>query len=376
MANIMLLFQNKGYFKLVCAIVCFLIIGVVWPQISSADSAEEIYQEAARCHDRLLNSSLRQKFRQFWLTCLNAYQRVYAQSPESEWAPVALYQSGLLYLEFYEKYKKESYQERGLENLKKVVEDYPDTPYRAKAFESLKKAEGKSSHSAENKVTEMPLEDKASEASSEKNIQEKASKTEPPPQKASADAPTDTALNSDADAGSLETQRRAAIEKIKRRLTKTTVPSSASTNLDEPAKIPDIAEKKPKGPEENQVRLENRNKPVVIDQVRIISNSEQTRMVIYAENESPFFPHLLAKDIKLNKPQRFYVDIENARLGKNVKREIPINDDILYSARAGQFTSQIARVVVDFKSFGNYKISSQKDPFRIVVDFWGENGNQ
>jgi N-acetylmuramoyl-L-alanine amidase len=40
--------------------------------------------------------------------------------------------------------------------------------------------------------------------------------------------------------------------------------------------------------------------------------------------------------------------------------------------RAGQFSSNQVRVVVDIKSFKTYKIFSLKNPFRIVIDVWGE----
>jgi N-acetylmuramoyl-L-alanine amidase len=58
-------------------------------------------------------------------------------------------------------------------------------------------------------------------------------------------------------------------------------------------------------------------------------------------------------------------------LGKNIKKKIPINDDLLLDARAGQFSKDSVRVVVDIKSFETYKIFSLKDPFRIVIDVWG-----
>jgi N-acetylmuramoyl-L-alanine amidase len=52
---------------------------------------------------------------------------------------------------------------------------------------------------------------------------------------------------------------------------------------------------------------------------------------------------------------------------------IPINDELLSDARAGQFTGDSVRIVVDIKSFKNYKIFSLKNPFRIVLDVWGQD---
>jgi N-acetylmuramoyl-L-alanine amidase len=69
------------------------------------------------------------------------------------------------------------------------------------------------------------------------------------------------------------------------------------------------------------------------------------------------------------------VDIPQALLGKEVPEHTPINDDLLKQARAGQYEPHTVRVVVDIKSFENYKIFSLKDPFRIVIDVWGKGGS-
>ncbi|RLC00167.1 MAG: N-acetylmuramoyl-L-alanine amidase, partial [Deltaproteobacteria bacterium] len=73
--------------------------------------------------------------------------------------------------------------------------------------------------------------------------------------------------------------------------------------------------------------------------------------------------------------QRLYIDIEQSRLGKKVADHTQINDNLLNQARAGQYLPHTVRVVVDIKSFENYKIFSLKDPFRIVIDIWGKGSN-
>ena len=108
-----------------------------------------------------------------------------------------------------------------------------------------------------------------------------------------------------------------------------------------------------------------------VDDLRFWSNPNYTRIVIDASREALYDHHLLKKDPSINKPQRLYVDLKQSRLGKNIKKRIPINDDLLMDARAGQFTRDSVRVVVDIKSFKTYKIFSLKDPFRIVIDVWG-----
>ncbi len=112
-----------------------------------------------------------------------------------------------------------------------------------------------------------------------------------------------------------------------------------------------------------------------VDDLRFWSNPNYTRVVIDASHETSYNHRLLKKDPSLNKPQRLYIDVKQSRLGENIKRTIPINDDLLTDARAGQYSSDSVRVVVDIKSFKTYKVFSLKDPFRIVIDVWGTSDN-
>ncbi len=105
--------------------------------------------------------------------------------------------------------------------------------------------------------------------------------------------------------------------------------------------------------------------------LRYWSNPNYTRIVIDADRSTTFTHRLLKKDPALNKPQRLYVDLDNSVLGEKAQKMIPINDELLVDARAGQYTPDSVRVVVDIKSFSTYKIFSLKNPFRIVLDVWG-----
>jgi N-acetylmuramoyl-L-alanine amidase len=114
------------------------------------------------------------------------------------------------------------------------------------------------------------------------------------------------------------------------------------------------------------------SKIATISGLRYWSNPSYTRVVVDADNDIEFAHKLLKKDASANKPQRLYVDLNNSRLKKDIKKIVPINDDLLLDARAGQFASNRVRVVVDIKSFKRYKIFSLNNPFRIVIDIWGE----
>ena len=107
--------------------------------------------------------------------------------------------------------------------------------------------------------------------------------------------------------------------------------------------------------------------------LRFWSNPNYTRIVIDADRETSYFHRLLRKDPSIKKPQRLYVDLNNSILGETAEKRIPINDNLLSNTRAGQHTPDSVRVVVDIKSFKNYKIFSLKNPFRIVIDVWGKD---
>jgi len=113
---------------------------------------------------------------------------------------------------------------------------------------------------------------------------------------------------------------------------------------------------------------------VTVTDIRYWSNPNYTRIVIDADGETSFTHRLLKKDPSIKKPQRLYIDLDQSRLGKTFEKTIPINDNLLKNARAGQYSADTVRVVIDIKSFKNYKIFSLKNPFRIVIDVWGEPG--
>jgi len=105
--------------------------------------------------------------------------------------------------------------------------------------------------------------------------------------------------------------------------------------------------------------------------LRYWSNPSYTRVVVDADNEVSYTHRLLKKDASIKKPQRLYIDLNGSRLARDIAKVVPINDNLLIDARAGQFASNLVRVVVDIKSFETYKIFSLKNPFRIVIDVWG-----
>src|SRR6185369_6017694 len=71
------------------------------------------------------------------------------------------------------------------------------------------------------------------------------------------------------------------------------------------------------------------------------------------------------------KPGRVYIDINHAKLGRNV-RDITIGDGLLKGARFGQYRSDVVRVVLDTENIKDYKVFHLSDPSRLIIDVKGE----
>lgn len=113
----------------------------------------------------------------------------------------------------------------------------------------------------------------------------------------------------------------------------------------------------------------------VVSEIRHWSNPDYTRIAITVNKKSKYTYRLLQKDPSINKPfRRLFVDIENAKVGKNLNKDIPINDGLLKKARAGQYKKNVTRVVLDIESIEEYKIYPMHADggYEIVIDVSGE----
>ena len=113
---------------------------------------------------------------------------------------------------------------------------------------------------------------------------------------------------------------------------------------------------------------------VKVTDIRYWSNPAYTRVVINLSGDAVFKHRLLKEDPGLKKPRRLYVDINRAAISPSLKQPIPINDGLLRMARAGQYTRDTVRVVLDIESIEDYKIFPMAEPFRIVIDVMGKRG--
>lgn len=312
----------------ILAIYFILFTGLlILPATGVTSSAKEKYLMADACYKNLRNSSARQKKATEWLNCINRYETIYKNHPRSSWAPAGMYKASKLYLTLAKLSGRDTYKNQAEDLLARIRNKYPESAYGRRAKTLL------TSVSADPNLYAR----KTRHLSSKKRL-----------------------TRNDALISEFNAREKEALQK-----------ETAPVEPVEPVE-PDPVDIQPAvaaaaAPPQGDT---------TITDLRFWSNPEYTRIVVNADGDREYSHRLLKKDPDIDKPfQRLYVDIEQAKLGKGVAEHTPINDNLLKQARAGQYLPHTVRVVVDLKSFENYKIFSLKDPFRIVIDVWGKGSN-
>jgi N-acetylmuramoyl-L-alanine amidase len=105
--------------------------------------------------------------------------------------------------------------------------------------------------------------------------------------------------------------------------------------------------------------------PEVTDVRRWVGPS-YSRIVIGVEGEVKF------DTLRLSDPDRIVLDLQNTRLSPAlVGRTFPAEDGFLRQIRVGQFSPDVARIVLDVEKIEDYSIFSLPNPFRLVIDVHG-----
>jgi len=387
-------------------------------------SPKRAYHQGESCRRQLHNSPKKIKYRDSWMRCIEKFQQVYRLDPDGPWAPAGLYMSGLLYQELAEHSGRGSDLQESHDIYQRIIKRYPSSRYRSKAAlkldamaapEASRKSDTAKSVHSSRAAADSTDNDYREAESCYGNLRQNAGKmkyrenwmqcidkfynvyrSDPDGPQAAAGLFMTGRLYADL----YDHSRRKADLQAAQTMYEKVIGNFADSRFRVKAEL--LIEDMPPWIEKNQLTREDDLASIIdpksgaaasgaenqaadsgatanglgtVENLRFWSNPNYTRVVIDASQETAYYHNLLRKDPALNKPQRLYVDLKHTRLGNNIKKIIPINDDLLTNARAGQYTQDSVRVVVDIKSFKTYKIFSLKDPYRIVIDVWGEAGD-
>jgi len=274
----------------------------------AAKNPEALLREADQCRKSLSGSTERKKFRHNWMNCINRYEDIYTLYPKSDQAAWALYHSARLYTGLYIYSGRSKDLEEALNLHKRLVADY-------------------SSHR---------LADDAQYLIGSIYYKYKED----------------------------DTQAYVEFLKVEIKFPSGDMVPKAKKRLEELAVT--LSKKDEKRAEE--IRRASDSKLVAVKDIRHWSTPNYTRVVIDLEDSVSYKHHLLKPDPDINKPRRLYLDLKNARVTKQIDSPLEIKDGLLRLARAGQYTKDTVRVVLDMETIGGYNVFRLHDPFRIVVD--------
>lgn len=391
------------------ALVWLVLIALAVPAWALTPKAQFIKADSA--YAALQKNPRHQKYRDRWLACIQAYRKVHQLDPSGPWAAAGLYRSGLLYLELHKRSFLEADRQKGIETFQQIVQHYPQSRY-APMSRSQLSALGQAALSPQTVAAADRL--KGAHGAYEALLANRAwqqyrdrwqacidrfqaaYRADPNgPHAAEALYMTGVVYRGLAERSHRPSDRETALAYFKRvsdefpgtayaersgALPAATLPVSAApaaealsqADKDPVAAIIARYQDDPGGAEAAEAEM-RRGSQATVQGLRFWSNPSYTRIVVDADQETGFTHHLLKKDPAIQKPQRLYIDMSNSRLGDTIQKVIPINDELLSDARAGQYTADTVRIVVDIKSFKHYKIFSLKNPFRIVLDVWGQD---
>ncbi len=317
------------------------VLGIWSLKASFAGSAEEQYYKTEVLYRKFLQDTRQIKYRENWLYYIEEFRKAYNLAPSGPLAPTALYMSGELYWELYKRSAKSSDKKEATDAFERVTTNFPQSVYKRKADEALLMLAGTKKDSPASSVSAGRDGDK-----------KETPKSSPAPVKMKT--PEKAAPKSTSEVKNI-------VRRELFRNSKEAYKASRYSKPESPANVP------PPAVTPASATGANTN----ITGLRYWSNPSYTRIVVDADSDTAYHYSMIKKD-GANKSHRLCIDFRNSRLGKNVQSFIPINDDLLTAARAGNDESAGVRLVIDIKSFKTYKIFSLKNPFRIIVDVWGD----
>ena len=301
-------------YALIAFIISFFLLSYTsFSRSASSGSAKNLLEKAQQCKEKLYRSSSKKKYRHNWEKCLKACETVYRKFPDTDEAVRAMFITGQLWSDLSGYSSRDSDLNKAVSTYRGLVEKHGSHHLADDAQYELGEIFYKKKNDPKQAYVEfLKVEIKFPDGDSRKKASKMLQKLE----------------------GALG-KKRLKKEEIK--------------------------------------KADNKTKECIsVKNIRHWSTPTYTRVVIDLENPVKYKEHLLKKDPGLKKPRRLYVDLQNAWIGKDIESSIPIKDDLLQGARAGQYDKTTVRVVLDIDNMEGYKIFHLYDPFRIVVDVQGK----
>ena len=109
--------------------------------------------------------------------------------------------------------------------------------------------------------------------------------------------------------------------------------------------------------------------------LRFLSWNGYTRIMLDLSQVTKYEVRRLKEDPAKGVPPRLYIDVMGARLALISKEPVPVEDGLLRQVRLGQYGADVVRVVLDMNSLRDYKSFLVADPYRLVIDIYGQRAD-
>jgi N-acetylmuramoyl-L-alanine amidase len=290
-----------------------LTLALVWPCLAQEESA--VYKRAKSDYYWLIKNKEARGVYQNWQTLVDRFARIYTTNPQGKYAAGSLYWMGRIHAGAWRQFKREVEFNESVDGFRRLIKHFPNSNLAddaqfmiAKLYEE--KGERQQAYLEYLRVTvNHPRGDQVKPAKKRLDSLERVLVNQPRKQE--------------------DSKKYSAVA---------------------PSGDPSLA---------------------AVTEIRHWSTPTYTRVVLSLERPVPYKTKLLKKDPSHHKPRRLYLNFKGARLTPEIKDTVPIGDGLLKRARAGQYTKDTVRLVLDIKKLASYKVFTLDNPFRVVIDCFG-----
>jgi N-acetylmuramoyl-L-alanine amidase len=107
-----------------------------------------------------------------------------------------------------------------------------------------------------------------------------------------------------------------------------------------------------------------------VKDIRHITSKGYTRVIIELSEAAEFSKN------RISDPDRLYFDLKNSKISKEINTKLPVGDGILKTIRAGQFTQDTVRVVLDLEEIKDFSTFVLDEPSRLIIDVYGKKAKK
>ena len=113
--------------------------------------------------------------------------------------------------------------------------------------------------------------------------------------------------------------------------------------------------------------------PPVLSGIHAWTNEIYTRVAIYTGEEVGWQADTVLADPSKGLPPRIFVDIRGAGIKSDILHNpVGIHNGLLRQVRAGRYSRDTVRVVIDLERSSTFRVFALPDPYRIIIDIDGE----